>query len=66
MKRTKAVVVEYNNGVEMSKKKYKSIEKAWMDAEYKNITDPLCIEKLRFFKVERVKSKTAIDNIAQY
>ena len=65
MKKPKAVVVEYNRGVETGRQKYRSIEKAWMDAERNNITDPLCIQGLRFFKVEKIKSKrNAIDSIA--
>ncbi len=55
MKKYKAVVIEYNKGVETGHRKYKSVEKAWMDAERKNTTDPLCIQKLRYCQVVQLK-----------
>lgn len=65
MKKVRAIVVEYNKGVETGHIKYKSLTKAWMDAERKNTTDPLCIQKLRFYKVIKVaKKENAMDNIA--
>lgn len=65
MKKVRAIVVEYNRGVETGYRKYKSLEKAWMDAEKKNTTDPMCIQKLRFYKVTKVtKKENAVDNIA--
>lgn len=57
MKRVKAIVVEYNDGIETGHRKYKSVEKAWTDAETKNTTDPACISKHRFYKVVEVKRK---------
>lgn len=57
MRKIKAVVVEYNNGVETGHTNYKSIEKAWMDAETKNTTDPACLAKHRYFKVVQIKKK---------
>ena len=64
MRRFKAVVVEYNKGIETGHRKYKSLAQAWMDAEYKNTTDPLCIQKLRYFKVIEIKkNKDAMDSI---
>ena len=65
MKKVRAIVVEYNKGVETGHIKYKSLTKAWMDAERKNTTDPMCIQKLRFYKVIKVtKKENAMDNIA--
>lgn len=55
MKKVKAVVIEFRNCQEVGHRKYKSIEKAFMDAERKNITDPLCLEGKRFFKTEVIK-----------
>jgi hypothetical protein len=43
MRKFKAMVVEYQDGVEVGHRKYKSLEKAWMDAERKNTTDPTCL-----------------------
>lgn len=57
MKKVRAIVVEYNDGVETGHRKYKSLEKAWTDAETKNTTDPSCISKHRFYKVVEVKRK---------
>ena len=57
MKKFKAMVVEYKDGVEVGHRRYKSLEKAWMDAERKNTTDPACISKHRFYKVVEVKRK---------
>ena len=54
MKKCKAIVIEYNKGVEIGHRKYKSLAKAWTDAEYKNTTDPLCIQKLRYFQVVQI------------
>ena len=65
MRRCKAIVIEYNRGVETGHVKYKSLTKAWMDAETKNTTDPLCIQKLRHFQVVQIKrKKDAMDFIA--
>jgi len=64
MKKVKAIVIEYNDGVETGHRKYKSLEKAWMDAETKNMTDPECISKHRFFKAVKVeRKKDAMDSI---
>ena len=65
MKKFKAVVVEYRDGIEVGHRKYKSIEKAWMDAESKNTTDPECISKHRYFQVVEIKrKKDAMEHIA--
>lgn len=65
MKKFKAMVVEYKDGVEVGHRRYKSLEKAWMDAENKNATDPACIAKHRYFKVVELKrKKDAMDSIA--
>jgi hypothetical protein len=65
MRRVKAIVVEYKDGIEVGHRKYKSLEKAWMDAERKNTTDPLCLAKHHYFKVVEVKrKKDAMDYIA--
>ena len=65
MKKFKAMVIEYNNGIETGHRKYKSLPKAWMDAETKNLTDPECIAKHRYFKVVELKRKQdAMDFIA--
>lgn len=65
MKKVKAIVVEYNKGIETGHRKYTSLQKAWLEAEEKNATDPMCIKKLRFFKVIEVKrNKSAMDSIA--
>ena len=59
------MVIEYNKGVETGHVKYKSLSKAWMDAEHKNTTDPKCIQKLRYFQVVEIKrKKDAMDDIA--
>lgn len=57
MKKFKAIVVEYKDGLEVGHRKYKSLEKAWMDAEKKNTTDPECITKHRYFQVVEIKRK---------
>ena len=65
MRKFKAMVVEYQDGVEVGYRKYKSLEKAWMDAERKNTTDPACLAKHRYFKVVEIKrQKNAMDYIA--
>lgn len=65
MKKFKAMVVEYKDGVEVEYCRYKSLEKAWMDAERKNTSDPACLAKHRYFKVvELKKKKDAMDSIA--
>ena len=65
MKKFKAVVVEYKDGIEVGHRKYKSIEKAWMDAESKNTIDPECISKHRYFQVVEIKrKKDAMEHIA--
>ena len=64
MRKFKAVVIEYNDGEETSRTKYRSIEKAWTEAEEKNTTDPLCVSKHRFYKVVELKrKKDAMDSI---
>ena len=40
MKKVRAIVVEYNKGVETGHIKYKSLTKAWMDAERKTLWIP--------------------------
>lgn len=57
MKKVKAIVVEYNNGVETGHRKYKSLTEAWMDAERKNTTDPLCLKRQRFFRVIDIRKE---------
>lgn len=65
MKKFKAMVVEYKDGLEVGHHRYKSLEKAWMNAEKKNTTDPECIAKHRYFQVVEIKrKKDAIDSIA--
>ena len=65
MKKFKAMVIEYKDGIEVGHRKYKSLEKAWMDAERKNTSDPECISKHRFFKAVKVeRKKDAMDSIA--
>ena len=65
MKKFKAMVVEYKDGVEVGHRRYKSLEKAWMDAERKNTSDPECIAKHRYFQVIEIKRiKDAMGYIA--
>ena len=65
MKKFKAIVVECRDGVEVGYRKYKYLEKAWMDAELKNTTDPECLSKHRHFRVvELKKNKEAMNSIA--
>ena len=65
MKKFKAIVIECRDGVEVGHRRYKSLEKAWMDAELKNTTDPECLSKHRHFRVvELKKNKEAMNSIA--
>lgn len=65
MKNIKAIVIEYKDGSEVGRQKYKSLAKAWMAAEKMNTTDPECISKHRYFQVVEVnKGKNAMDYIA--
>ena len=65
MKNIKAIVIEYKDGSEVGRQRYKSLAKAWMAAEKMNTTDPECISKHRYFQVVEVnKDKNAMDYIA--
>jgi hypothetical protein len=65
MKNIKAIVIEYKDGSEVGRQRYKSLAKAWMAAEKMNTTDPECISKHRYFQVVEVKKdKNAMDYIA--
>ena len=55
MKNIKAIVIEYKDGSEVGRQRYKSLAKAWMAAEKMNTTDPECISKHRYFQVLEVK-----------
>ena len=55
MRKAKANVIEFLNCQEVGHEKYRSIESAFMNAEYKNTTDPLCLDGKRFFRVEIIR-----------
>lgn len=65
MKNIKAIVIEYKDGSEVGRHRYKSLAKAWIEAEKMNTTDPECISNHRYFQVVEVKKdKNAMDYIA--